>query len=448
MRRYKMSEISKPIMLDETGQRIADALEQMADNKIAMTITAIASDSVSVAGQEIIIKDVTNNLVYKRFNYSGQPEIIEVPYGMAYRVETNVTLSMHYCDDLVVGIADADKTILLTYKTLASISTFPALKSALNAGLGRYITPEMEISFTHEKEGVMTFNPISYNPDTETVELLLNRTLTDQKQFDTPEALGQASSEMPAGNYTFKSGSTSYYFTLTQAIPQGGQFRCTTTAFQTYASPYDTIAIETGSVGTTALSGATDLGTSGSGMLNHMDRVNFGSNDGGESNLIRWLMSDGDADDWWEPQTMFDRPPSFTNADGFLKGVPQEVLDVVDTSDVAFGTNSTYVAPDSQHTKSGVYTMQMKFFLPSEANMFSTSTMPDGTKQYKFLIGQPDSVKIRRHNGSARLWWLRSPHSNAYSVRYVRTNGSSHSNHAYNDYGVVPACRISKSVIE
>jgi len=178
-----------------------------------------------------------------------------------------------------------------------------------------------------------------------------------------------------------------------------------------------------------------------------MDRVNYGSNDYGESNLSAWLCASGDGDAWWTPKTMFDRPPSYVSDDGFLKGVPQNVLDSVDTSSIVTGVNTTYVAPDSTHTKGSTYTMQAKFYLPTQNNLFGQSDIADGTRQYGAYIGASDSARIHRYGTSARIWLLRSPGSNANTVRSVNSNGSSNCYYAYGSFGVVPACKISKSAI-
>ena len=47
-----------------------------------------------------------------------------------------------------------------------------------------------------------------------------------------------------------------------------------------------TALLETGTVSTTEISGATSLGTTASGNLNHMSRVNYGSNNYKESALF------------------------------------------------------------------------------------------------------------------------------------------------------------------
>jgi len=442
-----MSTVTKPIMLDETGERIADALESMAENTVTMTITATATDSVSCAGQTIKVMDVASGIKFTEFVYSGQPQSVTIPKGMSYNVIPVVTLAEHYCDDVASGIAMTNVAVSLSYKSIASITTFPAMKAAVEAGLASRIPIGKTISFTHASEGVLEYEMVNYNPIDDSLEFLQKTTLNQQKQFDAPEALYKPTTQMSAGAYSFVNGSTTYYFTLTVNVPANGHVRATTSAFQTYQDAYHTEPLESGAVSTTAIAGATSIGTVGQGVLNHMDRVNYGSNDYGESNLSAWLCASGDGDAWWTPKTMFDRPPSYVSDDGFLKGVPQNVLDSVDTSSIVTGVNTTYVAPDSTHTKGSTYTMQAKFYLPTQNNLFGQSDIADGTRRYGAYIGASDSARIHRYGTSARTWWLRSPHAGSGLVRGVYSSGSSNFDTVNDSCGVVPACKISKSAI-
>ena len=116
---------------------------------------------------------------------------------------------------------------------------------------------------------------------------------------------------LAAGSYTFTWQNTQCYFTLTTAIPAGGQLRATNSQFQTYTSQDATATLETGTVGTEEIAGATDLGHEGQGLLNHRDRVNYGSNNFAESALFWWLNSDAAANTPRVPVTKFSRAYSY-----------------------------------------------------------------------------------------------------------------------------------------
>lgn len=442
-----MASTTKPIVLDETGVRIAEALEDIAENTVTMTITATATDGVSCAGQTIKVMDVATGIKFTEFVYSGQPQSVVIPKGMSYRVIPVVTLADHYCDDVASGIAMTNVAVSLSYKSVASITTFPALKAAMNAGLGPHIPIGKEVSFTwapsDQASQVLTWSVMNYNDADDFVDLMMKVTLNQSKYVDAPEALYKATSQLAAGNYSFIHSGATYYFTLTSAIPAGGQLRATTTQFFTYNDAYTDEALETGSVSTTAIAGATSLGTTGAGVLNHMDRVTGGSNCYGESAIDQWIKGTGT--NWWNPATMFDRVPNYSTQEGFLSGVPQEVLDAVDDVDVKCFNTSTYTAPDSAYAKNTRYTVNRKFYLASQMEHYGSADFDDGSRQFDAYIGTGDSAKIIQ----SRFRWLRSPHSSASGVRFVSSYG--YSNYYYAcDTGVyvVLACRISKSEIE
>jgi len=70
----------------------------------------------------------------------------------------------------------------------------------------------------------------------------------------------------------------------------------------------------------------------------------------------------------------------------------------------------------------------------------------DGTYKY-FRDEDPDVPELKRQlidlDGDSTFWWLRSPYpSNAYSERFVYTDGSLSSDGAYYGHGAVAACEI------
>lgn len=438
---------TKPILLNETGVRMADALEEIAESLSptkTLTIIASADDGAEVVGQTIRITDATTGVRYADVAYEGQPVVVDMKTGFSYIIEVISTLQGHYVDTKPTGIIMQDTIVTFVFHSISHITTFPALKAAVEAGLARYIPIGWQVSFTHATEGLHYFDVMDYSPETESLTLCQHDTLSEQKQFDAPEALVYASSEMPAGAYKYKNGSTTYYFTLTKAVPQGGQIRTTSSEFYTWATPTGD-QLETGSVSTTEISGATDLGTTGAGLLNHADRVSSGSNDYGESNLRQWLNATGN--NWWVPQTMFDRPSGYVGQVGYLTGVPQDVLDSIDVAVVKCVAQNTYTAPDSGHAKGARYDLNDRFFLLSEIEVFGSASFIDGSHLLDAYVGAENADRIKYYGSSARYWWLRSPSSYAYSERLVYASGAVSSSSVNSPYGVAPACIISKSSI-
>lgn len=125
--------------------------------------------------------------------------------------------------------------------------------------------------------------------------------------FDAPEAIYYAESQLAAGTYHFttdgydKWAAGTYQFTLTQAVPAGGQIvlngyydahqgAFTNAKINTYASRTTTTPIES-NVAIIAGSAGTNLGTTGEGNVNHIQRISYGSNNYKESAMRQFLNS-------------------------------------------------------------------------------------------------------------------------------------------------------------
>jgi len=442
-----MSTVTKPIMLDETGERIADALEDLVDKlgTHTITITITSEDFVAIENQTVNVYNATTGELYGSMVYNSPTSLtVDVPHGFSYKIEAVCTTAQHFCTDKPSGICLQNTSVTMVYKTIGSLATFPDVKAVLNNGFGKYVVIGSEVSFTHSTYGNLVFEIVDYDSEEESFTLLSKKVIC-QKQFDAPEASYKATNAiLAAGNYTFKNGNTSYYFTTTSPVPVGGQVRFTTSAFDTYSAATDTSYLEHGTVSTTANESPTDLGTLGSGVLNHYDRIQYGSNDYGESNLRQWLNATGL--NWYTPKTMFDRPPAYASESGFLTGVPSSVLDAIDDATVKCVAQNTYTAPDSSHPKNTRYTVTDKFFLASDFEIFGSSLFDDGSTIFDLYIGAGNTDRIKLEGTSARIWWLRSPGSSAHTERNVDTSGSVTSSHtATSFYGAAAACKISKS---
>ena len=128
-----------------------------------------------------------------------------------------------------------------------------------------------------------------------------------------------------------------------------------------------------------------------------------------------------------------------------MSGVPQEVLNVIANTEVKCGSQNVYCAPDSNHSINSKYTLNRKFYLASEMEIFGTTIVDDGSKQFQLYIDATNADRIKYYNSSARNWWLRSPHSTAYNERVVNSSGVVTNSSAYNGNGAVAACQITKS---
>lgn len=165
-------------------------------------------------------------------------------------------------------------------------------------------------------------------------------------QFDHEQAFGVYPDGLPAGTYHVTFGdtwgnngankSTSWQFTLTQAVPKGGLLSgfedlpgIATTAFKvkswakaTDAAPIETVVVTAGAsgtnLGTMALTKATD------GGLNGMQQVSYGHNRWGTSALRQYLNSAGNG--WFKPQEKYSLRPDQHEKNGFMAGLSEDFL--------------------------------------------------------------------------------------------------------------------------
>lgn len=257
----------------------------------------------------------------------------------------------------------------------------------------------------------------------------------------------------------------SYQFTLTEDVPAGGYLmgftqmpdkNPDTWTVSSYASQTATTAIET--VAVASGDGGTDLGTMAltvPGTLNCMQRVGYGYNRWSQSGIRQWLNSKAAAGSWWTPQNDFDRAPSeLTSQRGFMAGFSDEFLSILGKVKVTTALNTVEGhATDREDTYD-------TFFLPSLEQMYGTPqlagaegeyweywkralglTSPSGTgsanihEAYKtYAINAKTSAQYVRlrsaYRGVANYTWL------------VTSTGYLGSDRAYASFRCAPACVI------
>ena len=292
--------------------------------------------------------------------------------------------------------------------------------------------------------------------------VLVMRDVIYGRQFDQKEALYYTAEGLPAGSYYFtvkndawkaSENDKAFYFTLSSAIPAGGQIRAgfahdatlNGKNISTYASGSDTAAIETVAISETAIAGATELGdTDGSAAVNFFHRLVLGSNNYKESALRQWINSDKAANAWWASTNKFDVKPDYANVAGLLHGMDSDFLEVIQETTVACKTNNTFEL--SGWTLNAAYTVKDRFYLLSRNEVgFGTENVAEGSVLDLYDGAQNvDRIKYDLSSQStARYWWLRSPYpGGAYSVRRVSSDGSLSDSNAYYGIGAVAACEI------
>lgn len=285
-------------------------------------------------------------------------------------------------------------------------------------------------------------------------------------QFDASEALYYAQDGLEPGTYYFtvanqdwfsSDNGKSYQFTLAKAVPAGGQICLDMTynaalagkSVKTYASPYATDAIETATLAESS-EGAFLGTTDGSGNVNHMHRIVFGSNNYAQSAARQWLNSAAAAGGVWTPTNKFDRAPSWaTSINGFLHGLPANFLEVVAPAIIpcrTCGVCECNSLDGTEFTVNQIYSLEDKFFLPSRPEIYGSwdsTSYKDGTL-LDYYDGLTNAERQKYDNiGVARNAWLRSPFPSRGGNERIVPMESGVGNPAYASTGIAAACIIA-----
>lgn len=415
-----------------------------------LTVTVSTQDGVTVTGQTVTVRaGDADGPVYGTAEYNGQPVSFRVTDGFAYFVEVTDNLAAHFKPTTVKGVINgASAAVTLLYNDFHTIQTAPDIQAALDADMDLTELVGQQITCQRGND-TLSWDVVNYDSAAKVVTLCMHDVLPDNIQFEPVQALMYCEDGLAAGSYTFKQGNAQYYFTLTQAIPAGGQLRATNNAYQTYESVTATAQIESGTVSTDVIDGATDLGQTGTGNLNHHDRVNYGSNNFGESGILQWLNSDSPANTPMPRLTKFSRPYVPTKA-GFKAGLDADFLACIADTTWKCSANNVYECPASLGgiaQKGNPYTVTAKFALASEIEVFGEyGGVQDGGTVWDLYADAEATDRIKYYNNTARTWWLRSPYWHGVSTeRHVSTSGAGNSYIAYISYGVAVACKIAKS---
>lgn len=415
-----------------------------------LTVTVNTQDGVTVTGQTVTVRaGDADGPVYGTAEYNGQPVSFRVPDGFAYYAEVTDNLAAHFRPTTVKGVINgANAAVTLLYNDFTTIQTAPDIQAALNADMDLTGLVGQQITCQRDND-TLSWDVVDYDSTAKVITLCMHDVLPDDMQFEPLQALMYCEDGLTAGSYTFKQDNAQYYFTLTQAIPAGGQLRATTRAFQTYESTTATTQIESGTVSTETIDGATNLGQTGTGNLNHHDRVTYGSNNFGESGILQWLNSDSPVNTPMPSLTKFSRPYVLTKA-GFKAGLDADFLACIQDTVWKCSANNVYECPASLGgiaEKGNPYTVTAKFALASEIEVFGKYVgTQDGGTVWDLYVGAEATDRIKYYNNTARSWWLRYPHwYNTYSERSVYNSGAGGHIITSNSTGVAVACKIAKS---
>lgn len=426
--------------------------------------------SLAINGQEVNIYldnplsdgDYIDFYEQKRFNADDSAETVFIP---ALQISSGINV-------LDVGTeVQPSKIYIKGNISTFDVSSWANVQKLVRAGLhDKYF--KIGDQLVCQKGGSdLTWDIIGFDHDTPTdtqfthsMTLQLHDCLPSTMPFDAPEALYYAENGLSAGTYNFTiqngydtayGGGKTYQFTLANDVPAKGQltfgWAYNTQAANAKITIYDKNGNQVGEpIGVTEGSSGTSIGTTDgtSTNLNHIHRVRFGSNNYGESAIRQFLNSSAVAGSVWTPQTKYDRPSSWNESTaGFMNDIDSDFLAVL-------GASPKLVALNTVTDGGGSVTINNeKFFLLSRSEVYGgkENNINEG-ESYPYYSNYSDlsstgtgddSNRIKYRNGTAQIWWLRSPYSSGGgSVRYVHESGGLSNRGAYYSYGVAPACNI------
>ena len=248
-----------------------------------------------------------------------------------------------------------------------------------------------------------------------TMTLVCNVALINMP-YGIKQAFYYAESGLSAGTYYFDIPATydadyndliTYQFTLTKAVPAGGQLTfawgyhemASSVNVVSYASPatlepIETLTVTQGSTGT-YLGWVDQGGDPDRTYINDIDRVRYGSNNYVDSIVRQWLISDGAENTWWAAGNNFDRKPQFAvEHNGFLHGLPSDFVAVLGSCPHVVNTNRIF-DPDGKRQS---VTITDKVFLLGVLDMTN----------YPYYEGAGNIHRIfYDENGTARPIWMR-----------------------------------------
>lgn len=271
-------------------------------------------------------------------------------------------------------------------------------------------------------------------------------------QFSHQRAFLACPNGLEAGTYHFDFATAfgsnvkpgiNYQFTLTKPVEKGGRLAGCYGAFDTAPSSWKvysygkdgTTLNET--VNVTVGSSGTNIGTippdKRSGNLNSVQEMAYGWNRWKTSALRQWLNSNKPKGQWWTPQDAWDIcPDQLANKDGFLCGMPKQMLNSLKKVKVSTFANTV--------NDEGVEDITYDYVtLPSLGQIYAQTQIAgegDSHTYWKRRSGKASPQTVNQNNPNMITYSvsnktspqnvrLRSVHRNyAYITWYVNSNGN------------------------
>ena len=290
-------------------------------------------------------------------------------------------------------------------------------------------------------------------------------------QFSHQRAFLACPDGLSAGTYNFdfakawgdnvKQG-INYQFTLTKPVEKGGRLAGCYGApdqvpsnWKVYSYGKDGITLNE-TVNVTVGSGGTNLGTipydSRSGNLNSVQELAYGWNRWKTSALRQWLNSSKPKGQWWTPQDQWDIcPDQLASKDGFLCGMPEEMLNCLKKVKVVTYANTVNDegAEDITYDYVTLPSLSQMFIKPQTSGEGDVHTYwkrrSGRTTPCEWFTDYPNMVEYSVANkASPQYVRLRSANRNSANHTWnVYASGSVGSNYASNAYAFAPLVCIA-----
>ena len=286
-------------------------------------------------------------------------------------------------------------------------------------------------------------------------------------QFSQNRAFLRCPNGLQAGTYNITLGATwgskdakkdtTWQFTLTQDVPSGGclngfyqmpDVAASTWKVTSYAADritkIETVPVSTGSEGIAL--GTMQINTR-NGDLNSMQETGYGWNRWKTSALRQYLNSDQPKGKWWTPQDDWDvAPDQLATKDGFLRGLPENMLRAIKTVKVVTYTNTVQDGGEADITYDKVFlpSLEQMYYNPQisgEGNAHEYWKRRSGSKtklpQYQTLP-RMITYAVENHT-STQFVRLRSAYRGSANVAwYVNSSGGASGNGAPYAYRFAP----------
>lgn len=349
---------------------------------------------------------------------------------------------------------------LLTSEVEIDANDWASIQKAVRTGIAPKIFPVgTQLVANHSVYGDIKLDVVAHN-HYESADIKGANTMTlmchdvvAQVQFDAPEVFYIAPTEMSEGTYCFNlmDGTTACNFTMSEPLAEGGvllisgnpRYGVDSSEILAYDHPFNQAIprkypIEVGAVGNS-------IGTLGV-ELNHLDRVFYGSENYKESAIRQFLNSSAPSGEVWSPQTKFDfRPGWLDGLAGFANGMDTELLAVIGKVKVPCRTNDFYEAPDSSLIPGQKYTLEDRFYIPSQREIFGSYLSPidDGSSQLPYFENATNVERVKYLMGNACTYWLRGVSDRVALVKSVFDTGDRAESPASRSHlGVVPMFNV------